>query len=280
MVGALSCHALTRLCSVTLECLWQKPNESSCFALVFFLSQVTVCFAMYIVAMLGIIISFALRLSLLSRLRYYGFFYYEDAQQRGVSFRQIGSTSPFHLLIWNELNLLSLSSGFAYCIWVSHDHLGSVRVWNPCLLKYCGPFGSEVHQNSGKSRFSSLNMFPVNPSKITVTSWWPLSNFSVESGVLIQIGNPKLSQDQNVSVPLFLPCPLFFFFNLCPCLLQFIVQHVQSVIPPNWGLRNHHLKTNVSLHLQRDKTRVILSQYMCCVHPATSWGQWSNKRGM
>lgn len=82
------------LYSVTLSVLWQKLNES-CFALVFFLYQVTTCFAMYIVAMLGIIISFSMRLSLLSRLRYYRFYYYADANERGVSFKQIGHNNPF-----------------------------------------------------------------------------------------------------------------------------------------------------------------------------------------
>lgn len=46
--------------------------------------MVTVCFAMYIVTMLGIIISFIWRLSIISRLRYYGFFYYADASKRGL----------------------------------------------------------------------------------------------------------------------------------------------------------------------------------------------------
>lgn len=174
------CTIMTRfdsLYSVTLSVLWQKLNES-CFALVFFLYQVTACFAMYIVAMLGIIISFPMRLSLLSRLRYYGFFYYADANERGVSFKQIGHNSPFHSVIWNELNLVSLSSVNAYCSWISHDHLGCVCVRNPHLLKYCSTFGSEVHQNSGKSRFTSLTMFSVNLTKIAATNWWSLSYFS------------------------------------------------------------------------------------------------------
>lgn len=156
--------------------------------------QVTACFAMYIVAMLGIIISFSMRLSVLSRLRYYGFYYYADASVRGVSFKQIGHNSPFHSVIWNKLNLVSLSSVNAYCIWISHDHLGCVCVRNPHLLKYCSTFGSEVHQNSGKSRFTSRTMFSVNPTKIAATNWWSLSYFSntlVLQSQLETINTPK-----------------------------------------------------------------------------------------
>lgn len=108
-------HAPFWLCSVTLSVLWQKLIESSCFALLFFLFQVTMCLAMYIVTMLGIIISFCWRLSLLFQLRYYAFFnYYTDARGRVVSSNQTGHKFPFHSIIWNDLHLVSLSSSYSW----------------------------------------------------------------------------------------------------------------------------------------------------------------------
>lgn len=170
IVGASSCQSI---CRVTQFGFWQKLNES--LALLFFLFQVTVCLAMYIVTILGIIISFCLRLTIIMRLKYYGYYYYElDAHVRAVSRKQTGHNSCFFFQWYeNEPNLVSHSSGFLDCNWVSHDHLGCVCVWNPHVLKYCSTFGSEVPWHSGKSCFTSLNS----------TNQCSLSYFSINSGV-------------------------------------------------------------------------------------------------
>lgn len=128
-------------------------NEFPCFVVVFFFCQVTACLALYIVTLLAIIISFCLRLTVLSRLRYYGYYYYySDTNARGVRFRQTESSQfPFYSTIGKLTSFDVISLGIAYCIGISHDHLGSVCVWSSCLPKYCSALGSEVHRHSGKS---------------------------------------------------------------------------------------------------------------------------------
>lgn len=83
---------------------------------------------MYIVTILGIIISFCLRLSILFRLRYYGYYYYEkDSHARAVSLKQTGLNSCLISdmkmnLIWCHIRQVfltafeSVMTTFALCV--------------------------------------------------------------------------------------------------------------------------------------------------------------------